>query len=80
MLKKLNKYIICGLQFGILIWRVVLVLHQAAVEIGIPHDFVKKKIKKKYFIGGHQHFNEGLHVILLLVFSDEKSLLFLSIK
>ena len=65
-----------GFKFGILIWGVVLVLHQKSVEIGLSLDIVKKKKNNFYFIGGRQYFNEGLHVILLLVFSDENKFTF----
>ena len=41
----INKYMFCGLKFGILIMGEVLVLLQKAVEIDLSLDFVKKKFK-----------------------------------
>ena len=52
---------LCGIELGILIWEVVLVLHHKALETFISHV----SNKNFFFIGGRQYFNEGLHAILL---------------
>ena len=71
---------LCGLNLGILIWGGVLVLHQKAVEIGNFLTLIRKTLNNFYFIGGRQYFNEGLHVILLLAFSDEKMIFLMKSK
>ena len=67
-----------GLKLGILIWEVVLVLYQKALETGLSLDFIKKKIKCLNFLGGRQFFNEEFPAILLLAFSHEKMFTFFS--
>ena len=41
---------------------------------------LRKKSNDFYFIGGRQIFDEELHAILLLAFSDEKNVTFLLYK
>ena len=54
---------LCVIKLARLIWGVVLVLHQKALEIGHFLTLLKKIII--LFIGGRQYSNEELHATLL---------------